>query len=324
MAVTVDREPASTGRLGVWRDLIRDHFVALDVEAARREDFAGEVRTVELGALRVAEVASTRQQARRTAALASQDDERYFQLGLLTAGRAQLTQDGRECDLHPGDFAVYETDRPFCWDLGRDEPWRLLVFTWPRGAIDLTDSQSQNLTARHLSGRDGFSGVLSRILRDLAGDAPAIAAVGGTRVADEVAGLALTAAGAAVPATRTPGEVSLLPRIEAYLRANLADPDLCPDAIAAAHYISTRHLHRLFATQGRTVARWLRDERLECCRRELALRRGPAPSVKEICRRWGFSDPAVFSRTFSAVYGMAPSHYPSAYLGNAGNRAGAR
>lgn len=308
MAVTVDPAPGTTGRLGVWRELIRDHFVSLEVAAARQDSFIGQVRTTALGELRVAEVASIRQQARRTESLARRDSERYFQIGLLTEGRAQLQQDGRECQLGPGDFAVYETDRPFCWDLGGDAPWRLLVFTWPRQAIALSEHEAHTLTARQLCGAGGVPGLVSRMLRNLAANVDGLAADGGARLAEELAELAVTAAGTAV-ASQVPGETSLLPRVEAFVRANLADPTLDPDTIAAAHYISTRHLHRLFAAQGRTVTRWLRDERLEYCRRELGLRQGPAPSVAEIGRRWGFSDPAVFSRAFRAHYGMAPSRY---------------
>ncbi len=310
MAVHVDPAPASTGRLGVWRDLIRDHFVALDVAAPRDESFRGLVRTVELGDLRVAEVASIPQSAHRTPTLARHDRDRYFQVGLLTAGAARLEQDGRECALAPGDFAVYETDRPFTWDLGTGgNPWRLLVFTWPRERVVLGDVEAAALTARHLSGAEGFSGVISRMLRDLASNA---AAIGGSPrhdaadLARRVAGLAVTAAGTALPHEARPGDLTRRAQIEIYLRANLADPDLCPDGIAAAHFISTRHLHRLFAGGGRTVAQWLREERLERARRDLATSRG---GVAEISRRWGFRDPAVFSRSFKAVYGAPPSRY---------------
>lgn len=312
MAIAVDPAPASTARLGVWRDLIREHFVSLDVAAPRADGFRGRVRTVELGDLRVAEVASIPQSARRTTALARDDRDRYFQLGLLTGGTARLSQDGRECELRPGDFAVYETDRPFTWDLGSGgDPWRLLVFTWPRDSVALADHQSADLTARHLSGADGFAGVVSRMLRDLAGNAPSITeraeAVG---LAPRVARLAVTAAGTALPHQMRPAEAGLRAQIETFMRANLADPLLCPDGIAAAHFISTRHLHRLFAADGagggRTVAQWLREERLDRARRDLAGGRG---GVAEVGRRWGFSDPAVFSRAFKAAYGMSPSFY---------------
>ncbi|WP_019877072.1 helix-turn-helix domain-containing protein [Sporichthya polymorpha] len=309
MAPTVDLAPASTGRLDLWRDLIRDHFVSLDVDAPRPDGFRGQVRTVELGDLRVAEVASIPQSAHRTAALARADATRWFQIGLLTGGAARLTQDGRECELRPGDFALYETDRPFTWDLGHGtDPWRLLVFTWPRAAVDLTETEAVDLTARQLAGGDGFSGVVSRMLRDLAGNAPAIARDPRADAADlarRVAGLAVTAAGTVRPAP-PPADARLRARIEAYLRANLADPALSPETIAAAHFISTRHLHRLFAGTGRTVGQWLRAERLDRARHDLVTGRG---GVAEISRRWGFSDPAVFSRAFKAAYGTAPSRH---------------
>jgi AraC-like DNA-binding protein len=307
--VAADATPASTARLGVWRDLLREHFVALDVDAPRGDAFRGRVQTVELGGLRVAEVSSISQAAHRTAALARRDAERYFQVGLVTAGRGRLTQDGRTCELGPGDFAVYETDRPFTWDLGAaGDPWRLLVFTWTRDSVELPEGTTAELTARQLSGNQGFPATAGRILRDLAGAAPAIAAAGDgiTDLAGRVAGLAITAAGTALPQQLSRADAGLLVRIENYMRLHLADPALDPERIAAAHFISTRHLHRLFAGTGRTVAQWLREERLELSRLDLLAGRG---GVAEIGARWGFSDPAVFSRSFKAAYGISPSFY---------------
>ena len=58
-------------------------------------------------------------------------------------------------------------------------------------------------------------------------------------------------------------------RVRRYIEANLADPLLSPASIAAAHFISTRHLHNVFHEAGTTVAQWIRTRRLEGCRREL-------------------------------------------------------
>jgi AraC-like DNA-binding protein len=99
---------------------------------------------------------------------------------------------------------------------------------------------------------------------------------------------------------------ALLRRIRAFMSAHLADPDLSPETIAAAHRISVRYLHRLFQCDGTTVSRWIQQRRLEECRRELSRPGRASPSVSAIAHRWGFTSPAHFSRAFRAAYGMPP------------------
>jgi AraC-like DNA-binding protein len=109
---------------------------------------------------------------------------------------------------------------------------------------------------------------------------------------------------------RTPeatGRGELLRRIQRHMDANLADPNLTPARIAAAHFVSVRLLHRLFAAQGTTVGRWLRDRRLERCRRDLAHPALGHLGTAEIAAAWGFRSPSHFSRAFRSAYGCAPS-----------------
>jgi len=298
--------PATTDRLDVWRDLLRDNFVALDVHADREAPFAGSVRSSELGHLKVASVESGPQGCSRTPGLARRDDEVYLQVGLVARGTATLAQDSREALLRPGDFAVYETDRPFFW--GLEGEWELLVFTWPRASIALADTASQQLTARTLSGDGGLGAIVGRMLRDLVANPPELSATGGVRLADEVAELVTTVAGERVrPAAPTCATDDLLRRIDAHITSHLADPDLGPTSIATTHFLSTRHLHRLFAHRGGTVAQQILRLRLERCRRELLDAR--AGTITDVARRWAFPDLATFSRAFRATYGMSPSDW---------------
>jgi AraC-like DNA-binding protein len=98
-------------------------------------------------------------------------------------------------------------------------------------------------------------------------------------------------------------------RIRAHIDAELASPDLGPASIAARHFISVRHLHALFHEQGTTVSTWIRTRRLERCRRDLAdPLLAPVP-VAAIGAKWGFVDPAHFSRSFKTAFASAPSEY---------------
>ncbi len=301
-------DPATTDRLDVWRDLIRENFVALDIHALRNDTFAGSVQTFELGHLKVASVESGPQGCSRTPGLARRDDDVYLQVGLLAKGVATVTQDRREALLRPGDFAVYETDRPFFW--GLQGAWQLLVFTWPRTSIALDDTSSQLLTARRLSGEAGLGAIVGRMLRDLVAAPPGLSAAGGIRLADEVAELVTTVAAEQVrPEPPSRATDDLLRQIDRHIVEHLADPELGPTSIAAAHFISTRHLHRLFAPRADTVAQQIQRMRLERCRRELIDPRSDSRSITDISRRWGFPDIATFSRAFRTIYRMSPSDW---------------
>jgi len=108
-------------------------------------------------------------------------------------------------------------------------------------------------------------------------------------------------------ATRAASGTVLLEQVKAYVEAHLGDPDLGPEALARAHYVSTRYLQKLFAREGVTVTEWVRRRRLEACRRDLcdpALLHEP---ISQIARRWALANPAHFSRLFRETYGCTPS-----------------
>lgn len=315
MVLAPGSEPVarSTRRYDEWRETLRHDFVALDVtpDRSRGASFTGSVRSATLAHLQVSEVGSVAQTCRRTPQLACHDARRYLQVGMLARGTASLEQDGRSTVLHPGDLALYETGRPFCWTFGGD--WVLQVFTWPREAVDLTAAESAAATACRFTGRSGLGRILGGVLRDLVTEPPPLSAPGAVRVADEVGGLVATLAGelvgAPADAASARSRADLLARITRYIDEHLADPELGPASIAAAHFVSPRQLHRLFAGSGESVTRRIRRARLERARRDLADRRLADASITQVARHSGFTDLAAFSRGFRAAYGVSPSDY---------------
>jgi AraC-like DNA-binding protein len=100
---------------------------------------------------------------------------------------------------------------------------------------------------------------------------------------------------------------ALRARIDAFIESHLGDPALTPAAVAAAHHISLRYLHKLFEPHG--VAGWIRQRRLERCRDDLLdLAQADRP-VAGIAARWGFSSAAHFSRVFREAYGLPPAEF---------------
>lgn len=235
--------------------------------------------------------------------------------GRVPAGRSPGTwegdrpADGREAVLAPGDFVLHESDRDFRWRLEQDG--ELLVLTWPRACVRIPDTLSRVLTARCLSGGEGLGAIVGRMLHDLVSTPPELTVDGCLRLADEVLDLVTTVAQeqvrpAAEPVRSTDG---LLRRIDTCLSEHVSDLDLAPTAVAAAHFISTRHLHRLFASRGTTVSQQVLRLRLERARLELRQPSCRDRSITDVARQSGFSDLATFSRAFRTAYGTTPTQY---------------
>jgi AraC-like DNA-binding protein len=93
-------------------------------------------------------------------------------------------------------------------------------------------------------------------------------------------------------------------RVLQYVDEHLGDPALSPATIAAAHAVSVRTLYSALDGLGTTPAAHIRNQRLARCRAELE---GTSGSVGDIAFRWGFRNPAHFSRLFRARYAMPPS-----------------
>jgi AraC-like DNA-binding protein len=102
---------------------------------------------------------------------------------------------------------------------------------------------------------------------------------------------------------------AMMLQITAFIEEHLGEADLAPAQIAAAHHISLRQLHKLFHASGTTVAGWIRQRRLERCGHDLRDPRWSARPVAAVGARWGYPDPAHFSRLFKANYGVGPRDY---------------
>jgi AraC-like DNA-binding protein len=297
-------------RFDFWKAALAEAFVPLEVTRPGNDpDFRGRLDGFDLGSLRVCEVRAEPHTALRTRRLVAAAPSGCYKLGLLLRGSAVLIQDGREATLTPGDFALYDTDRPYT--LGFACEHRMLILVFPRDLLGLPAEYVARLTATTLPGvQPGLAGLLPSFLTQVAEVIDQVGGRAAVRLSGNVLDLLTTVLAerldrpAADSAHRT-----LMLRITAFIEEHLGNPDLSPQLIAAAHHISLRQLHKLFHGTGTTVGGWIRQRRLERCGRDL---RDPALAgrpVAAIGARWGYPDPAHFSRLFKSAYGVGPRDY---------------
>ncbi len=111
-------------------------------------------------------------------------------------------------------------------------------------------------------------------------------------------------------------EDALLFRVKAFVREHLGDSGLDARLIAAAHFVSVRHLYKVCAAAGLRLEQWIIEQRLAHAGEDLA--RTSTLTIGEVARRWGFTSAAHFATRFRRTYGVSPREWQAI------NRPGAR
>jgi len=318
MTTTLTRqsEPVATSvarNISQFRSSVSESFVPLQVSSALADSFRGMIKSASIDEVHVTDVRATEHVVERTPELIGRADRAYFKLSLMLSGTGLLVQDEREAVLQPGDLAVYDTNRPYSLVFGAD--FHTMVVMFPKHLIGLPPEMMAQLTAVRIPGHEGLGAMIAPYLTQLAGNLDQLSGATGARLTQSAMDLVTTLFTHQLDLDSTSNDPhrALMQRIHSHIDRHLASADLSPTSIAAAHFISTRHLHGLFQEQGTSVSTWIRVRRLERCRRDLISPLFASRPVSAISSRWGFVDAAHFSRTFKAAYGVSPSEFRASH-----------
>jgi AraC-like DNA-binding protein len=116
------------------------------------------------------------------------------------------------------------------------------------------------------------------------------------------------------PRAPVPGPDRVYTAAVDYIERHLGDAGLRPPHIAAALGVSLRYLHRAFDDKEMTVARLLRERRLEQVAATLRMRDGRA-QLQQLASRYGFGSQDQLARAFRRRYGVSMTEYRSTGAG---------
>lgn len=303
-------------RFDAYRQAISSTFVPLIAgRPAEERRFYASIASSKVGPIQVSEVAGAPHVVMRSHRLVDNAPAEYYKIGLQISGTGVLRQDDREAKLEPGDFAVYDTTR--CYELEFRTDYRMLVVMIPRPLLPVPLGQMARLSARTISGGSGMGAVVFPFLVGLRKVLDAWDGTVGTHLGDAVLDVLAAAFSAELAngSTRTPTtrHAALLSDIRMFIERHLSDPELSPESVAAAHHISESYLQKLFASTGVGVSGWIRQRRLEKCRRDLAAAYNAHKPVAAVGARWGLTDPSHFSRLFKSAFDLTPGEYRNQY-----------
>jgi AraC-like DNA-binding protein len=313
---TADVRPAE--RFDFWTEGASRLFCPLEIRQAWSRPFAGRVVGGMLGPVGVFRVAGDANACVRTTRSIGVHDPEHLHLHVVREGQVQFRQDDRTGTLVPGDMTTCDTSKPYT--VRALSSFELTIYALPKVLLAPHADRIAARTALRIPGAVGFAASLWPFLDGIASHLEdSDADLPGPEFAGAIASLvqALHAAPPMGPAAaRRPIALALLRRIQEYIDAHLPEPDLRPGRIAAAHFITTRYLHRLFELEGVTVSSWIRSRRLAGCRRDLLDPALSGSTIAEIARRWGLHDPAQVSRLFRKEYGSSPRELRESLAGD--------
>ena len=313
--VSTDEVPAGE-RFAYWREVYSKLYVPYDIrcDPLTEKGFRGRVGFSPFGPVRAATATVAPHGLYRTSKRIRQATPEVYELTCTVSGGGTATQDGRRARLGVGDLVLLDPSRPYQIEPAPGIPLSsVLLLHFPRSLLPLSSHDLRGLTAVRIAGDAGVGALSSGFLMHLARRMPELSAPDTARLSTltiEVLTTALAQALDAADAVPAPTRQRVLTaRIRAHIHDNLGDTRLTPDAIAAAHHISLRYLHKLFRQEGHTVAGYIRERRLERCRRDLADPRLAGRPIHAIAARWGFAGPAHFSQSFRDAYGVSPRQF---------------
>ena len=308
LITTAQTQPKERSRH--WHDAIAATYFPLDLTFRAPERFSGEVTIWDLGNnVSLSRLTSEALRYERLSHHFRAERDEHFLVTVPAMSEVFFSQCSKEVRCNPGGFILERSHEPY--EFSHGEAADLWVMKVEAKALAGRIRQPDRFCSLQFNAAEGAGGLFADMLHLIPHrfDAmtPETRSTVGLQLVDLLV-LALRADERTLTSGTSSVRVAHLTRIEAFVRRNLGNNDLSPEAIARGCGMSTRYLHELFRDTNQTVGSWVRDQRLEACREALA-DASNAATVAEIAYRWGFSDQAQFSRSFKAHFGVSPKEY---------------
>lgn len=300
---STDRLPIS-GRTEGWQWKAREICGDCRIQFPQRNLFHGSIDIRRVGLLELMRFSSSALSFTESPSEVA-GSKSYCVVTTQLEGVRCYSQDGQAAVLEPGDSTLIDCARP--WSSRAAGESVRLYLRMPRELLTKRLRITKLPIAQRIAGTAGVGATLFQLATSLFREAEIFKPLESTAALEAYFEILSACLGYCdAESGREHHGRELYSRILTFIENHLAEPTLGPLRIASAAGISVRHLHRLFAVQGQSVAEWIRQRRLQECRSDLIDVRLRDRTITEIAFFWGFSDSAHFSRSFRTQFGLTP------------------
>jgi len=235
-------------------------------------------------------------------------------VSLQLRGVALLEQGGRQTQLRPGDFAIYDTQQIYSLKLPNSA--QQLVLKVPLRALKSRLGLIGQYTSRAVTPEQPVGALASGFIKLLGEQYGRLDEDTKPNLAEQVLDLLALAMsktwGPSVATLSSPKALTLI-RLKTVVEPHLNDPAFTSSVAASLAGISQRYANALLSAEGTSLEQYIFARRLERCRQALSDRSQAGRSIGEIALEWGFASQAHFGRKFKEAYGATPKDYRAAH-----------
>lgn len=279
-----------------------------DVTPVGSADFRMVVKSVPIGEMNLSQATVSQAQVTNCGKPSSSTDHPY---NIYISNRRHIVvTNNRTVMLEPGDVTV--ADSATAATMTTKEPYTTIGLTVPARVLRRYIPHPENAVGVRFSSKTGFSRILSYMLLTMweYAETDNFDEIG-TELASSLLSILSTCCQvySQQPDEQNADVMAKQERIKQVINQNLHKPDLCVGELAKQFGFSTRYIQRLFSEEDCTVSRYIRRQRLEGCKKQLADPAWLNHSITEIAFNWGFNSSAHFSRVFKEEYGINAREY---------------
>jgi AraC-like DNA-binding protein len=267
-------------------------------------DFFARIRHRSQDALKIIDCVCDPCGATRHPKIMGRDPREILGLQLVLDGRETVQIGNDRIELTKGDILLWDNTRPMTFAVR--ERLHKLSFIMPLSRFKNWLPSSWHSIERKIPAGSNAGDLLSIYMTSLSAPFLDSNSGNGDALTEATIGLVVNALGhGADEPVNSLREAQVL-RVKRFIDQHLDEPDLSPGRIATANRISVRYLHWLFEPLGLTVTRYIIQQRLQRCRRELSNPVMCRRTISDIAFSWGFHNPTHFSRRFKQEFGLSP------------------
>jgi AraC-like DNA-binding protein len=310
MDFTEEADMRSTGEgsesdsVAAWQRRISDTFYHQDVLAGPEGTFRGDLSAWNIGDLSLSHIKSSPVTYRRRGKHIVPHVEKYHLMTIPLAGELFFEQRAIQSRCQPRCLLAERGDLPY--ELHQPE---LVVLKVPESLLNMRLPRGKTFTGQTIGMSGGITGLFIDLVQSVVSNVGALEPSHYSLVSGQLLdllALTLSAGDGAFESSESSVKDAHLRRIMMAVRRQLFDARLSPVAIAAQCGISVRYLHRLFASKGTSLGRWILEERLLASDDTLRNPRS-RESIATIAHRLGFADQPQFCRHYKKRFGRTPS-----------------